>query len=634
MRKSRKATKMAISLALLATLVGCGSSDSGTAAPVDDVSSFEKTIEWSTCEGKDAPVAPFECGFVAVPLDYRNATGKTLDIALVRIPASEGKPKGIILTNPGGPGGSGFGFMMNYGAGLVTDLGIEKFDLVGFDPRGIGRSNGLRCWTDKDQDTFIYFDETPDTAEEKLIDKQAGDFDNACSEMNGASVVHYSTEFTARDMDLIRAGTGFEKLNYLGISYGTYLGGVYATLFPARVEAMLLDGAFDPAGDTIEQDYTTQAIGFENAFGNWVKWCETASNNCAFSSSDVEKEWNSLYKQLDRKSLLVDDGREVNHKVLKTGTKSALYSQSEWSQLGEALSAVKNGDGVKILAMADAFKGRSDDGTYNSLNDANYIIRCASGFDNEVPSNPEEILKILKEKAPWSSQGITAKEIAEPTCEKAFGEPKLLNINFSGSAPIVVVGGKNDPATPFRWSEEMTANMGDKAVLVASTGEGHSQILVQRCVDLIAKDLFTKKQLPKEGTVCKPDVPVAQPSWWADAVSGVGGSKVDTELGNYYFSLEPVDGFARYQAIVGPAATVFESVSRQLTKNGYPFYGSNDADPTKSQQWFQSETDEEAIVRVLIESPSALAENGMYVPDGQLPKGTSLVMLFFMPQSE
>ena len=635
MRKSHKATKTLISYGLLTVLIAsCGSSGVNTAAPVDDVSSFEKAIEWSACEGEDAPKAPFECGFVTVPLDYRDATGKTIEIALIRLPASESEAEGIILTNPGGPGGSGFDFIENAGEDLVTDLGIEKFDLVGFDPRGVDRSNGLRCWTDKEQDTYTYYDDTPDTSEEKKIDSRADSYDDACTKKNGLSVVQYSTEFTARDMDLIRLGMGFEKLNYLGISYGTYLGGVYATLFPSRVEAMLLDGAFDPSGDTVEQQYTTQAIGFEKAFNNWAKWCEKEGNECAFASKDVKSEWNLLYEELDKKSVFTSDGRDVNHNVLNTGTKSALYSQSQWKFLAEALADVREGKVEKIQSLADSYYSRNADGTYDSQSDANYIIRCASGFDNDVPSDPESILETLQAKAPWYSQGITVEDIAEPSCEKAFGKPKLLNISFSGSAPIVVVGGKNDPATPFRWSEEMTANMGDKAVLVASTGEGHSQILVQRCVDLIAKDLFTKKKLPKKGTVCKPDVPVAEPSWWDTAIRNIGGTNVDTELGNYYFSIDSVDAFARYRAIPGSQTSVFASVTRQLTKNGFAFEGSTSEDPSVAPQWFQSATDENALVGVWVETPDSLAKSGMYEPDGVLPKGTILVALYYWPPSK
>lgn len=613
--------------------MSCSSSDSGTAAPVDDVSSFEKKITWGACEGNEAPVAPFECGSVTAPLDYRDIKGKSIDIALIRLPASEGKAKGIILTNPGGPGGSGFDFVAHVGQRFVSKLGLESFDFVGFDPRGVDKSHGLRCWADKDQDTFTYYDDTPDTPEEKVIAKQADAFDNACTDKNGASVVHYSTEFTARDMDLIRAGMGFEKLNYLGISYGTYLGGIYATLFPTRVEAMLLDGAFDPAGDTVEQQYTTQAIGFEKAFNNWVKWCESATNKCAFASSDVKKDWNALYKQLDKKSIFTAKGRDVNHNVLDSGTKAALYSQSEWFQLGEALAAVKSGNGEKILAMADSFNGRSDDGTYNSENDANYIIRCASGFDNEVPSNPKQILKTLQEKAPWSSQGATAEGIAEPTCEKAFGKPKLLSIKFTGAAPIVVVGGKNDPATPFRWSEEMTADMGTKAVLVTSTGEGHSQILVERCVDNIAKTLFTKKTLPKKGSICKPDVPVAQPSWWAQATAGVGGTEVNRDLGNSYFGLEAVDAFADYRAIPGTETVAYRQVSRALTVNGYTWSKSDTPNPVTDPQFYVSK-DGKQYVGVFMESPSNLTKNKMYAPQGSVPKGTSLVALYFWPPTK
>ena len=633
MRKSRKATNIAISLGLLAVVAGCGSSESHTASPVDNVSSFEKKISWGACKGADAPAEPFECGSVTVPLDYRDAQGKTIKIALIRLPASEGKAKGIILTNPGGPGASGFDLVANAGQRFVSKLGLEAFDFVGFDPRGVDRSNGLRCWNDKDQDTFTYYDDTPDTPEEKKIFKQADAFDNACTNKNGASIVHYSTEFTARDMDLIRAGMGFEKLNYLGISYGTYLGGIYATLFPTRVETMLLDGAFDPAGDTVEQQYTTQAIGFEKAFNNWVKWCESATNKCAFASSDVKKDWNALYKQMDKTSIFTTDGRDVNHNVLDTGTKAALYSQSEWFQLGEALAAAKNGNGEKILAMADSYNRRSEDGTYNSENDANYIIRCASGFDNEVPNNPKEILKTLQEKAPWYSQGTTVESIAEPSCDKSFGKPKLLNINFKGTAPIVVVGGKNDPATPFRWSEEMTVDMGEKAVLVASTGEGHSQILVERCVDEIAKKLFTKKVLPKKGTACKPDVPVAQPSWWSQATAGVSGTEVNRDLGNSYFGLEAVDAFAEYRAIPGSETVAYRRVSQALSANGYTWSKSDNSNPATDPQFFVASNGND-YVGVFLETPANLAENKMYEPQGSVPKGTTVVALYYWPPSK
>jgi hypothetical protein len=292
------------------------------------------------------------------------------------------------------------------------------------------------------------------------------------------------------------------------------------------------------------------------------------------------------------------------------------------------------GNGDELQEMADISNGRDADGTYSTETDAFPIIGCASGFNMQEVKNGEELLKKLQSISPTFYRNFEASDLEEQYCEEVFLGQKILNIKYSGVAPVVVVGGENDPATPFRWSEEMTANMGDSAVLVTYTGEGHGQVFDSRCVAKIAGLVFTKKQAPKEGTVCKPDVPVAEPTWWKEATANIGGTKVDTSLGNYYFSLEPVDGFARYQAIVGSTATVFESVTRQLTKNGYPFYGSNDADPTKSPQWFQSTTDEEAIIRIWIESPSALSANGMHLPDGKLPKGSSLVMLFYVPPAK
>ena len=634
MRKSRKATSIAISLGLLATLAGCGSSNSGTAAPVDDVMSFEKSIEWSTCQGKDAPEAPFECGFVTVPFDYRNSSGKTLKIAVVRIPASEGKSKGIILTNPGGPGGSGFEFLTGSGRDLVADLELSSFDLVGFDPRGVDRSGGLKCMTDKERDQALYVDYTPDNTAEKAIFKKVDTWDNACSKKYGDAMVNYTTEFIARDMDLIRAGMGFEKLNFLGISYGTYLGGIYATLFPNNVEAMVLDAAFDPQGDTPEQENITQAEGFEKAFQNWMKWCEISENDCAFKSDDIRGAWVALNDQLDKKSLVASDGREVNDSVMHEATSVALYSDSWWSSLADALHSAENGDGDKLQEMADLSNGRDSDGVYNTETDAFPIIGCASGFNLQEVKNGEELLKKLKSVSPTFYRNVEASDLEEQYCDQQFLNQKILNVAYSGDAPIVVVGGKNDPATPFRWSEEMTSNMGKSAALVTYTGEGHGQVSDSRCVAKIAGLVFTKKQLPKKGTVCKPDVPVAQPSWWEAAVANIGGTSIDEELGNYYFSFDTVDAFTQYRAIPGSETSVFASVSRQLTKNGYAFGGSQEKDPTKAPQWFQSATDEKAFVGVILESPSALEENGMYAPKGELPKGTTLVVLYYWPPAK
>ena len=159
MRKSRLSVSAALCVSFALVVTACGGNG------VDNVDSFEKTLSWGDCKGDDAPKDPFQCATLTVPADYRNASGDTLKIALVRLPASEGKAKGVILTNPGGPGQSGFEFVRNAGRSLVGSLGIEGFDLVGFDPRGVDKSGGVRCMTDKELDTFLYVDNTPDTPE-------------------------------------------------------------------------------------------------------------------------------------------------------------------------------------------------------------------------------------------------------------------------------------------------------------------------------------------------------------------------------------------------------------------------------------------------------------------------------------
>ena len=627
MRKSHKATKTLISYGLLTVLIAsCGSSGVNTAAPVDDVSSFEKAIEWSACEGEDAPKAPFECGFVTVPLDYRDATGKTIEIALIRLPASEGEAKGIILTNPGGPGSSGFDFLTGRGRDLVANLGVGSFDLVGFDPRGVDRSNGLKCISDKERDQELYVDYTPDNANEKAIYEKVDVWGAACEKKFGNAMLNYSTEFIARDMDLIRAGMGFEKLNYLGVSYGTYLGGVYATLFPDNVEAMVLDSAFDPQGDTPEQENITQAEGFEKSFKNWIAWCKVDANECEFKSSDIRAAWVALNDKLDKKSLVASDGREVNANVMRAATILAMYDESGWPVLATALHLAEKGDGDELQRLADIFKDRNDDGTYLSSNDSFPIIGCASGFNLQIVEDGEKLLKKLKIISPTFNRNSEASDLEEQYCDDVFLNQKILNVRYSGASPIVVVGGKNDPSTPFRWSEEMTANMGDSAVLVTYTGEGHGHVAASRCVAKIAGLVFTKKQAPKEGTVCKPDVPVAEPTWWKEATRGLEGNLLSREMLDSVIGIDQVEMRVEYRSFSGSPVAFFTDLSKGLEKNGFFLTSDGESDPLQSAQNFASD---DGSFRVVFISNKMLLEDGLIGKGTGISPGSNLALLIY-----
>jgi pimeloyl-ACP methyl ester carboxylesterase len=430
-------------------------------------------------------------------------------------------------------------------------------------------------------------------------------------------------------MDIIRTSMGFEKTHYLGISYGTYLGAVYATLFPDRVASMFLDSAYDPQGDSLEQEYTTQAVGFEKSFKNWVTWCEDNVEKCAFHSDDVKQEWLDLYDKLDKESLKVNQ-RDVNHQVLKAATKAALYAKSMWGQLARAIADAQEGKGAALLSIADDYNERGDDGKYSSQFSSRYIIACASGMGRQNPDDPEAFVKKLKMVGPWYYQDLKVDDFTEDSCEKGFGSPKLQKISYSGTGPVVVLGGENDPATPLRWAKEMSTNLGDNAHLVKFTGEGHSQILTSECVNQVAAELFNKGVIPANGKICKPDVPIAQPTWWADSVS-IAGTELDAEVFNSYFALKPVKAFAQYFAVRGSVADVFRTVSSSLELKGFQYTEGKETDPVKAPQWHTDTRDSTKFVGIWISSQEELAKYSMVVPDGIVPSGHLVVAAYYYP---
>jgi pimeloyl-ACP methyl ester carboxylesterase len=618
--------RLLVSVPLFVGLLGLGACSSEQAIPTDIK---VDPIEWSTCdEYPDEEM--IECGVLEVPLDYSDLEGETLEIALLRIPASSNKAKGVVLTNPGGPGESGVDFVYNTSLDFVENLGLEDFDIVGFDPRGVGGSGGLSCLTDQQNDKFIYLDYTPDDDREQELYDELMEIDEPCTEKFGKDLRFYSTENTARDMDLIRESMGFETINYLGISYGTYLGGVYATLFPDRVESMFLDSAYDPQGDTAEQDYLTQAEGFENAFNNWVDWCESKPSDCSFSSNDVKADWLELYDAYDAKSMFTEDDREVNAEVIDYATLSSLYSRWGWSVLADALVALRDGDATQAFALADWYVGRDEDGQYGDGYDSSVIINCASGTIEAVPKDSEALLKKIREIAPWYARDYDVDSFDGGYCESVFDKADLFEIDYQGDAPIVVLGGTDDPATPLRWAQEMATHMGTNASLLTFKGEGHSQIFNSRCVDEIARELFNSLRKPKDEVECEADVPAAKPMWWDDVVN-IDGIKINQDTMGSYFGFDPIDTYAEYFEIEGSAEEVFAQVKAKIEESGWLYEQGASADSVVDVQWFNNPDDENIFVGVWLSSPDELEENQMVVPDGIVQPGSSVVMVYFWP---
>ncbi len=526
---SMRPTRLTLALVALVVLAACGSTptvhsnraDPIGSAPVTSDGSSNSTagaqgsLDWGPCHDPSADDPALECATLTVPLDYDNPTGDTIDMALVRVPAS-GDRQGAVLFNPGGPGGSGFDPIAFSGTAISSALGLQSFDLIGFDPRGVDRSGGIHCVSDEFQDKHLYVDETPDTpAEQALKDEAKSGFTDGCKAKYGDTLRFYSTENTARDMDAIRSAMGDEKLSYLGVSYGTYLGATYATMFPDRVRAMVLDSAFEPNGDTVEQEFKTQLVGFEGAFNNWIAWCEKEPT-CDFAAPDVGARWDALKQKLDDTPIAGSDGRLANNAVMEGATTAALYSESEWPVLAQALAKAEDGDPAGIFALADSYNGRNSDGTFNTLFQSFPVIQCASGIEASPPPDPEALVATLHAAAPRFGKDITVEDVTSEAeqCSKLVGKAEPVKLSYSGDGPIVVVGGTNDPATPIRWAQKMTGELGPNTRLVTFTGEGHGQLLVSTCVTDIEGALLADKTLPEPDTVCKPDPVVDKPDWW------------------------------------------------------------------------------------------------------------------------
>ena len=584
------------------------------------------TIAWGPCDEPDATDPALECAVLTVPLDHADPTGPTLELALARLPAGADR-EGVLLLNPGGPGASGVDMVLQGGSALQFELGAESFDLIGFDPRGVDRSGGIECIGDAELEATMYVDDTPDTPEEQAAYDEAETlFDEACRARYGDTLRLYSTEAIARDMDLIREAAGEERMTYYGVSYGTYLGAVYATLFPDRVRAMVLDAAYEPTGDTVEEQYSAQLVGFEQAFDSWAAWCEE-NVTCAVHGPDVGAAWEALVDALDAAPVPAADGRIANQVVLYSATTAALYSESAWPVLADAMAAAQAGDGMGLYRLADSYAGRGPDGAYPSLLQSQPVIDCASGLGFLPPDDPEALAARLQELAPRFGADIVAEDLVDAGCEGLVVGVEPPELAYRGDAPILVIGGTGDPATPFRWAEEMVDRMGDGAVLVTYTGEGHGFVGISRCVTELAAALVRSGELPGDDVVCDPDPEVARPSWWDDVPVPAVVAPIDQAASVLAaIGLTPRDGWNEvYGTALGPEAAL-GAYATPLRSAGFQEAGREELDADLLQGvWF---TRDGELLSVLIIGSATLTE---LVLEGLVEPGGSVVVVSHFP---
>ncbi len=377
-----------------------------TEAPVDE-------IDWTDCTTQIDELIPddaegagrdltFECGRTDVPIDYDDPTGDTLPLFLVRATLGEQTDRiGSLLVNPGGPGGSGADFAIGQALTMPADV-LERFQVVGFDPRGVGLSTPVECIPSDVKAEMFAAEPRPTSAADidaafELADRVA----TGCEDEYGDALGIFNTVDTARDMDRLREALGDEKLTYLGYSYGTTLGSTYAELFPDKVRAMVLDGATDPDADPVA-DAEGQAAGFEDAFDAFAKGCKAFRAGCPMGD-DPRLYLEKLLDEAEAEPIPTDedgDDREATAGDVFTAVVAALYDQDAWPQLSQALVAARKGNAAGVFTLADSYTGRLDDGTYSNLFDANYAINCADTAEEEqVPE--EEIRSLVAE---WSEE--------------------------------------------------------------------------------------------------------------------------------------------------------------------------------------------------------------------------------------
>ncbi|MFE8942976.1 alpha/beta hydrolase [Streptomyces sp. NPDC007856] len=477
-----------------------GTSTAGPPAPATDLpaSLTSQHLDWHGCKatGKSpAPSGDWRCATLKVPLDWSEPDGATIGLALIRAQATGGNRIGSLLFNFGGPGGSGLE-MMPYYAGTVSKL-REHYDLVSWDPRGVGPSEGVRCRGDRQIEAAEDVDATPDSPqEEQAFLQDATDFGKGCAKAAGKLLAHVSTTDTARDMDLMRQVLGDTRMHYFGISYGTELGGVYAHLFPQRVGRLILDAVVDPTADTVGQA-ENQTHGFQRALDDYLK---STGQDPALGSRKIT----TLLKRIDARPLPTSSGRKLTDTLAVTGIVLPLYSESSWPRLTAALDSAEKGDGSPLLALADDYNERDSSGHYGTTSHSQRVISCLDEKERPTLAETKKRLAEFERISPVFGDFLgwdTAGWCHDWPVPGQFTTP---DVSAPGAAPILLIGNTGDPATPYEGARRMADELG-KGVGVELTwkGEGHGAYgNGSDCVDSTVNAYLLNGTVPKDGKVC------------------------------------------------------------------------------------------------------------------------------------
>lgn len=463
---------------------------------------YAQKLKWEDCSGG-------QCAQLTVPEDYAKPDGDTIEVAVLRVPARKQSQRiGSLVVNPGGPGGSGVDYAR--AADFIVGSGVrQRFDVVGFDPRGVGRSAPIDCVSDSELDTFLGGEQTPDdAAEEQTFADNAKKFAEACGANAGPLLGHVSTVDAAKDMDVLRAALGEKKLDYLGKSYGTYLGATYADLFPQLVGRFVLDGVVAPDLTSAEINLG-QAKGFETATRAWAQFC-IDKGNCPLGGTvdDVMQGLRDFLKRVDASPLTKTGDAAVTQLTegwASTGIAAAMYDEGMWDTLVEAMRAALQGDGSELMGLANTYADRKPGGGYTgNIMEVIYAVNCLDKPESASIPEHEAAAKASEKVAPtwgpflaWSS--LTCGSWPVKTARSSEPPKK---VTAEGAEPIVVVGTTRDPATPYEWSVRLHDQLA-KSSLITYDGDGHTAYMRSNdCVDKPIDEFYLKGAVPKDGLKC------------------------------------------------------------------------------------------------------------------------------------
>lgn len=468
--------------------------------PEDPFSSpvYSQEIAWRDC-------GDLECATVEVPLDWSMPDGATISIAINRLAAKDQDARlGSLLLNPGGPGGSGIE-LLEYFEPSAGEKMRASYDLIGFDPRGVGDSAPVDCGDGKALDAYYVADfSVQEQADLEEATRRNQEFAANCRALSGRVLENVDTVSAARDMDVIRAVLGDEKLNFLGFSYGTQLGATYAEIYPQNVGRIVLDGAVDFSLPSIEQSLT-QAAGFENALTNFITWCFDQSD-CPLTG-DIEQARHQIAQiaTTARDETYTSDGNTpVNGNLMVYGIVVTLYDQESWVYLKEALAEViEEGVAPFFYALGNFYldrDGSSSEYLGNSTVAFTAIGCLDAGDEPWTIQDQRDFAKRIDEVAPtfgWWFSGSVG-------CEGwpyVADETVTVIDKAKSAAPMLVIGTTNDPATPYEWAVSLSEQLG--ATLLTFEGEGHTAYgRSNQCITDAVDGFFVDGVMPPAGLTC------------------------------------------------------------------------------------------------------------------------------------